>query len=110
MHGLLRTGCEFEFEGSREVIFSKKIAGTELGWCLGAGIKLVGGVDVQCYSRRHRDGDVESLRLGVCCNRMDAGRVSEIQKRIVKLSSEISRQREILAPSSSWWGGCSCRV
>ncbi|KAJ7131409.1 nucleoside phosphatase family-domain-containing protein [Mycena epipterygia] len=46
MHGLLRTG--YEFDGAREVLFGKKIAGTELGWCLGAGIKLVGGVDVQC--------------------------------------------------------------
>ncbi|KAJ7094491.1 nucleoside phosphatase family-domain-containing protein [Mycena belliarum] len=46
MHGLLRTG--YEFDGAREVMFGKKIAGTELGWCLGAGIKLVGGVDVQC--------------------------------------------------------------
>ncbi|KAJ7490712.1 nucleoside phosphatase GDA1/CD39 [Mycena latifolia] len=46
MHGLLRTG--YEFDGSREVMFGKKIADTELGWCLGAGIKLVGGVDVQC--------------------------------------------------------------
>ncbi|KAJ7456790.1 nucleoside phosphatase GDA1/CD39, partial [Mycena galericulata] len=46
MHGLLRTG--YEFDGSREVMFGKKIADTELGWCLGAGIKLVSGVDVQC--------------------------------------------------------------
>ncbi|KAJ7456801.1 nucleoside phosphatase GDA1/CD39, partial [Mycena galericulata] len=46
MHGLLRTG--YEFDGSREVMFGKKIVGTELGWCLGAGIKLVSGVDVQC--------------------------------------------------------------
>ncbi|KAJ7506866.1 nucleoside phosphatase GDA1/CD39, partial [Mycena galericulata] len=46
MHELLRTG--YEFDGSREVMFGKKIAGTELGWCLGAGIKLVGGVEVQC--------------------------------------------------------------
>ncbi|KAJ7028418.1 nucleoside phosphatase family-domain-containing protein [Mycena alexandri] len=46
MYGLLRTG--YEFDGDREVMFGKQIAGTELGWCLGAGIKLVGGVDVQC--------------------------------------------------------------
>ncbi|KAJ7869005.1 nucleoside phosphatase family-domain-containing protein [Mycena leptocephala] len=46
MHRLLRTG--YEFDGDREVMYGKKIAGTELGWCLGAGIKLVGGVDVQC--------------------------------------------------------------
>jgi guanosine-diphosphatase len=38
----------YEFDGDREVMYGKKIAGTELGWCLGAGIKLVGGVDVQC--------------------------------------------------------------
>ncbi|KAJ6585612.1 nucleoside phosphatase family-domain-containing protein [Mycena capillaripes] len=46
MHALLRTG--YEFAGDREVIYGKQIAGTELGWCLGAGIKLVGGVDVEC--------------------------------------------------------------
>ncbi|KAF7319757.1 hypothetical protein MKEN_00758100 [Mycena kentingensis (nom. inval.)] len=46
MHRLLRIG--YEFDGEREVMFGKKIAGTELGWCLGAGFKLVGGVDVQC--------------------------------------------------------------
>ncbi|KAJ7058842.1 nucleoside phosphatase family-domain-containing protein [Mycena amicta] len=46
MHRLLRTG--YEFDGNRQVMFGKKIAGTELGWCLGAGFKLVGGVDVQC--------------------------------------------------------------
>ncbi|KAJ7855541.1 hypothetical protein B0H13DRAFT_2673138 [Mycena leptocephala] len=46
MHGLLRTG--YEFDGNRAVMFGKKIEDTELGWCLGAGIKLVGGVDVQC--------------------------------------------------------------
>ncbi|KAJ7602407.1 nucleoside phosphatase GDA1/CD39 [Mycena polygramma] len=46
MHSLLMTG--YEFDDHREVMFGKKIAGTELGWCLGAGIKLVGGVDVQC--------------------------------------------------------------
>ncbi|KAJ7854621.1 guanosine diphosphatase [Mycena leptocephala] len=47
MHGLLRTGG-YEFDGNRAVMFGKKIEDTELGWCLGAGIKLVGGVDVQC--------------------------------------------------------------
>ncbi|KAJ7482817.1 hypothetical protein B0H11DRAFT_1914904 [Mycena galericulata] len=33
----------------REVMFGKRIAGTELGWYHGAGIDLVGGVDVQCW-------------------------------------------------------------
>ncbi|KAK7000492.1 nucleoside phosphatase family-domain-containing protein [Favolaschia claudopus] len=51
-HALLRTG--YEFDGDREVMFGKKIAGTELGWCLGAGIKLVGGVDVQCRNLHSR--------------------------------------------------------
>ncbi|KAF8215285.1 nucleoside phosphatase family-domain-containing protein [Mycena galopus ATCC 62051] len=46
MWGVLRVG--YEFAGDREVMFGKKIAGTELGWCLGAGIKLVSGGDVQC--------------------------------------------------------------
>ncbi|KAJ7641375.1 nucleoside phosphatase family-domain-containing protein [Roridomyces roridus] len=46
MYELLRTG--YEFDGDREVTYGKQIAKTELGWCLGAGIKLVGGVDVQC--------------------------------------------------------------
>ncbi|KAJ7506863.1 nucleoside phosphatase family-domain-containing protein [Mycena galericulata] len=41
IHELLQTG--YEFDGSQEVMFGKKIAGTELGWCLGTGIKLVGG-------------------------------------------------------------------
>ncbi|KAF7306283.1 hypothetical protein MIND_00419200 [Mycena indigotica] len=46
MHRLLRNG--YEFDGHREVMYGKQIAGTELGWALGAGFKLVGGVDVQC--------------------------------------------------------------
>ncbi|KAF8215311.1 nucleoside phosphatase family-domain-containing protein [Mycena galopus ATCC 62051] len=46
MWGVLRVG--YDFAGDREVIFGKKIAGTELGWCLGAGIKLLSGGDVQC--------------------------------------------------------------
>ncbi|KAJ7490713.1 hypothetical protein FB451DRAFT_1552339 [Mycena latifolia] len=41
-----RTG--YEFDGAREVMLRKKIADTELGWCLGAGIKFIGDVDVQC--------------------------------------------------------------
>ncbi|KAJ7482804.1 hypothetical protein B0H11DRAFT_2021226 [Mycena galericulata] len=36
IHELLQTG--YEFDGSQEVMFGKKIAGTELGWCLGTGI------------------------------------------------------------------------
>ncbi|KAJ6544566.1 hypothetical protein DFH09DRAFT_1389867, partial [Mycena vulgaris] len=32
----------YKFDGDREVILGKKIAGPELGWCLGAGIKLLG--------------------------------------------------------------------
>ena len=41
MHALLRLG--YEFQGSREVKIGKKIRGTELGWCLGAAIAMVGG-------------------------------------------------------------------
>lgn len=41
MHSLLRLG--YEFEDDREVMIGKKIAGTELGWCLGATIAMVGG-------------------------------------------------------------------
>jgi len=45
MHGLLRLG--YEFEDKREVTIEKKIEGTELGWCLGATIAMVGG-DLKC--------------------------------------------------------------
>lgn len=41
MHGLLRLG--YEFEDKRRVTMSKQIQGTELGWCLGATIAMVGG-------------------------------------------------------------------
>ncbi|KXN83371.1 putative guanosine-diphosphatase [Leucoagaricus sp. SymC.cos] len=41
MHALLRMG--YEFEDNREVMIGKKIDGTELGWCLGATIAIVGG-------------------------------------------------------------------
>ncbi|KAF9440771.1 hypothetical protein P691DRAFT_792902 [Macrolepiota fuliginosa MF-IS2] len=41
MHALLRLG--YEFEDGREVMIGKKIGGTELGWCLGATIAMVGG-------------------------------------------------------------------
>ena len=33
----------YEFEDEREVMIGKKIDGTELGWCLGATIAMVGG-------------------------------------------------------------------
>ena len=45
MHALLRLG--YEFGDSREVTIGKKIIGTELGWCLGATIAMVGG-DLKC--------------------------------------------------------------
>ena len=41
MHGLLRLG--YEFGDEREVVLGKQIDGTELGWCLGATIAMVGG-------------------------------------------------------------------
>lgn len=41
MHGLLSLG--YEFEDKRRVTISKSIQGTELGWCLGATIAMVGG-------------------------------------------------------------------
>jgi len=45
MHGLLRLG--YEFEDMRDVVIGKQISGTELGWCLGATIAMVGG-DLKC--------------------------------------------------------------
>ncbi len=45
MHGLLQLG--YEFDSSREVTIGKKIAGTELGWCLGATLAMIGG-DLKC--------------------------------------------------------------
>lgn len=45
MHALLRLG--YEFGDEREVALGKQIDGTELGWCLGAAISLVGG-DLIC--------------------------------------------------------------
>lgn len=45
MHGLLRLG--YEFGDSREVNIGKQIEGTELGWCLGATIAMVGG-ELKC--------------------------------------------------------------
>ncbi|PPQ96116.1 hypothetical protein CVT26_004750 [Gymnopilus dilepis] len=46
MHALLRLG--YEFGDEREVEIGKKVGGTELGWCLGAAIELVGGGEVKC--------------------------------------------------------------
>ena len=45
MHALLRLG--YELDGAREVQVGKKIEGTELGWCLGATLALV-GADIKC--------------------------------------------------------------
>ncbi|TFY69015.1 hypothetical protein EVJ58_g673 [Rhodofomes roseus] len=45
MHALLRLG--YELDGQREVQVGKKIEGTELGWCLGATLAMVGG-DIKC--------------------------------------------------------------
>ncbi|KAF9222946.1 hypothetical protein BS17DRAFT_782856 [Gyrodon lividus] len=45
MHALLRLG--YEFADSRDVELGKKINGTELGWCLGATIAMVGG-ELRC--------------------------------------------------------------
>ncbi|KAJ3510248.1 hypothetical protein NLJ89_g4789 [Agrocybe chaxingu] len=41
MHALLRLG--YEFQDDREVRIEKKVRETELGWCLGATIAMVGG-------------------------------------------------------------------
>ncbi|KAF8625615.1 hypothetical protein AX17_006801 [Amanita inopinata Kibby_2008] len=46
MYTLLRLG--YEFEDGREVRLGKKIRGTELGWCLGATIAMVGGGELTC--------------------------------------------------------------
>lgn len=40
-HALLVLG--YEFGDDREVQLGKRIEGTELGWCLGATIAMVGG-------------------------------------------------------------------
>ncbi|KIY65112.1 hypothetical protein CYLTODRAFT_424636 [Cylindrobasidium torrendii FP15055 ss-10] len=45
MHGLLQLG--YEFDSAREVAIGKKIAGTELGWCLGATLAMIGG-ELKC--------------------------------------------------------------
>ena len=41
MHGLLKLG--YEFGSERPIRVEKKVEGTELGWCLGATIAIVGG-------------------------------------------------------------------
>ncbi|KAG7088209.1 hypothetical protein E1B28_012226 [Marasmius oreades] len=46
MHALLRLG--YEFGGEKEVELGKRVEGTELGWCLGATISIVGGADLKC--------------------------------------------------------------
>ncbi|KAK0446889.1 nucleoside phosphatase family-domain-containing protein [Armillaria borealis] len=45
MNGLLRLG--YEFGNERDVSIGKKIAGTELGWCLGATLAMIGG-ELKC--------------------------------------------------------------
>ncbi|KAF8837850.1 hypothetical protein BDN67DRAFT_151247 [Paxillus ammoniavirescens] len=45
MHALL--GLGYEFADSRNVELGKRIEGTELGWCLGAAIAMVGG-ELRC--------------------------------------------------------------
>jgi guanosine-diphosphatase len=46
MYALLRMG--YEFDDGRQVRIEKKVAGTELGWCLGATIELVGDGKLTC--------------------------------------------------------------
>ncbi|GBE83242.1 Probable guanosine-diphosphatase [Sparassis crispa] len=45
MHALLRLG--YELDGTRDVEIGKKIGGTELGWCLGATLAMV-GAELKC--------------------------------------------------------------
>lgn len=45
MHALLRLG--YEFKDDRTVEIGKQIQGTELGWCLGATIAMV-GAELKC--------------------------------------------------------------
>lgn len=45
MHALLRLG--YEFTDDRTVEIGKQIQGTELGWCLGATIAMV-GAELKC--------------------------------------------------------------
>ena len=46
MYGLLRMG--YEFDDEKQVRIEKKLGGTELGWCLGATIELVGEGRLSC--------------------------------------------------------------
>ncbi|RXW21355.1 hypothetical protein EST38_g4507 [Candolleomyces aberdarensis] len=46
MYSLLRMG--YEFEEANKVDIGKKIANTELGWCLGATIAMIGGGELKC--------------------------------------------------------------
>lgn len=45
MHALLRLG--YEMDAEREVEIGKQVEGTELGWCLGATLAMIGG-DLKC--------------------------------------------------------------
>ncbi|EMD31372.1 hypothetical protein CERSUDRAFT_162998 [Gelatoporia subvermispora B] len=45
MHALLRLG--YELAGDRQIEIGKQIEGTELGWCLGATLAMV-GADLKC--------------------------------------------------------------
>lgn len=45
MYALLRLG--YEFDDGRQAVIGKQIDGTELGWCLGATIAMV-GADLKC--------------------------------------------------------------
>ena len=46
MYTLLRLG--YEFGDDREIKLGKKIRRTELGWCLGMTITMVGGGELTC--------------------------------------------------------------
>ncbi|PVF97200.1 hypothetical protein CPB86DRAFT_735439 [Serendipita vermifera] len=46
MYALLRLG--YEFGEKRHVRIGKQVKGTELGWCLGATLGLLGDVDFEC--------------------------------------------------------------
>jgi guanosine-diphosphatase len=45
MHSLLRLG--YEFADNRQVEIGKQVEGTELGWCLGASIAMI-GAELKC--------------------------------------------------------------
>lgn len=48
MHGLLSLG--YELDEQRQVTIAKKLAGTELGWCLGAQLAVLEEEGVLCKS------------------------------------------------------------